>query len=206
MLSVALVALDASLTLTLNGHSEAWSYNSFSPDDPHDPQRRFAGFYQWAAFQFPTTDLSAAGISNDNEITLSVSNHQDGVMYDALRMEITNTSASPTVTGWDDYTYINGSTSVAPNDAFGIATLTWNNTGGTGNGTLWDFNNQNWNTGVAEAAFANNSNVVFSDTNNANYNVTLNSTVTPLSTLFNNSTGNYVVTGAGFNFRHRLTH
>jgi hypothetical protein len=41
-------------------------------------------------------------------------------MYDALRMEITNTSASPATTGWDDYTYINGNTQVAPVDSVGL--------------------------------------------------------------------------------------
>jgi hypothetical protein len=29
-------------------------------------------------------------------------------MYDALRMEITNTSAAPSTMGWDDYEYIFG--------------------------------------------------------------------------------------------------
>jgi hypothetical protein len=32
-------------------------------------------------------------------------------MWDALRMEITNTSANPAVTGWTDYTWVTG-----PND------------------------------------------------------------------------------------------
>ena len=40
VLSVALVAQDASLVVTLNGHSETWSYNNFAPDDPSGPQRR----------------------------------------------------------------------------------------------------------------------------------------------------------------------
>jgi hypothetical protein len=43
-------------------------------------------------------------------------------MYDALRLEITNTSSDPSATGWRDYTYINGSSQTAPNDAAGIAT------------------------------------------------------------------------------------
>ncbi len=113
VLSVALLAQDASLVVTLNGHSETWSYNNFAPDDPM-VRSGDAAFYQWAAFQFPVSDLSAIGA--DNEFTFGVSSHPDGVMYDALRMEITNTSASPSVTGWDDYTYINGSTQVAQND------------------------------------------------------------------------------------------
>jgi rhamnogalacturonan endolyase len=121
VLSVALAEMDASLTVTLNGHSESWSYNNFSPDDAV-ARSGDAGFYQWAAFQFPVADLSAIGA--DNEFTFGVSAHEYGVMYDALRMEITNTSASPTVTGWDDYTYINGGTQVAPNDAAAISAAT----------------------------------------------------------------------------------
>jgi hypothetical protein len=118
VLSVALVALDASLVVSLNGHSETWSYNNFSPDDPMI-RSGDAGFYQWAAFQFPVSDLTAVG--TDDEFTFGVSDHADGVMYDALRMEITNTSANPATTGWDDYTYINGSTQIAPDDAVGLA-------------------------------------------------------------------------------------
>jgi hypothetical protein len=118
VISVGLVAFDASLILSLNGHSETWSYNGFSPNDPQI-RSGDAGFYQWAAIQFPTTDLNAAGVADT--ITLSLSAHTDGVMYDALRMEITNTSASPSTTGWDDYTYINGSSQTAPVDSIGIA-------------------------------------------------------------------------------------
>ena len=112
------MALDASLVVSLNGHSETWSYNNFSPDDPMI-RSGDAGFYQWAAFQFPITDLNAVG--TDDEFTFGVSNHGDGVMYDALRMEITNTSANPTTTGWHDYTYINGSSQTAPVDSIGQA-------------------------------------------------------------------------------------
>ena len=36
-------------------------------------------------------------------------------MFDAMRMEITNTSASPSTTGWDDYNYITSS-KVGQND------------------------------------------------------------------------------------------
>jgi hypothetical protein len=80
-----------------------------------------AGFYQWAAFQFPTSDLEKVG--TDNEFTFGLSDHADGVMYDALRMEITNTSGNPATTGWYDYTYSNGSTQVAQDDAMGLTAL-----------------------------------------------------------------------------------
>jgi rhamnogalacturonan endolyase len=192
VLSVALVAQDASLVVALNGHSETWSYNNFSPNDPM-VRSGDAGFYQWAAFQFPTSDLNAVGA--DNEFTFGVSAHQDGVMYDALRMEITNTSANPSITGWDDYTYINGNTQVAQNDA---AALSWDNAGGAGDGFTWDNEvNQNWSTGTVESPFFSQANVVFNDSNNGHYNITLNSTVFPNSVAVNNSSGNYVVSGTG---------
>jgi hypothetical protein len=117
VLSVALCAQDASLVITLNGHTEIWSYNGFSGDDPQ-VRSGDGGFYQWAAFQFPVADLSAAGL--DNVLTFGLSNHTDGVMYDAIRMEITNTSANPTTTGWYDYTYINGSTQVPQDDSVAL--------------------------------------------------------------------------------------
>jgi autotransporter-associated beta strand protein len=178
----------------LNGHSETWSYNNFSPDDA-TARSGDAGFYQWAAFQFPVSDLSAVGA--DNEFTFGVSAHSYGVMYDALRCEITNTSASPSVTGWDDYTYINGSSQTAPNDAAAMQTLLWTNASGSGNGMTWDTSNQNWNNGVAETTFSTNAATVFNDNNNGHYNVTLNTGVAPNSVMVNNSSGNYVISGTG---------
>ena len=116
-LSVALAAMEGSLVLTLNGtqNTETWHYQVSS-----DPMIRSgdAGFYQWAVFEFPESDLIQSD-SGDNEFTFSVS-QDEGVMYDAMRMEITNTSSDPSVTGWYDYTYINGNHStneVYQNDA-----------------------------------------------------------------------------------------
>jgi hypothetical protein len=114
VLSVALAAAEASLIVTLNGHQEIWHYSNSS-----DPSVRsgVAGYYQWIAFQFPTADLLAAG--QNDVITFSVS-QSEGVMYDALRLEITPNSASPATTGWNDYTYVTGSNSQSsPNDALG---------------------------------------------------------------------------------------
>jgi autotransporter-associated beta strand protein len=164
-----------------------------------------AGFYQWAAFQFPVSDLNAVG--TDNEFTFGVSAHTNGVMYDALRMEITNTSANPSVTGWDDYTYINGSTQVAQNDAMSLAatnsytsqlpSLTWDNAGGSGDGMTWDTVNQNWNSGSASTTYSSGDTVTFNDNNNGHYSVLLNSVVTPGSVTVDNSSGNYTISGSG---------
>jgi hypothetical protein len=38
-------------------------------------------------------------------------------MIDAMRMEITNKSADPAVTGWHDYDYVYGSSQTYANDA-----------------------------------------------------------------------------------------
>jgi autotransporter-associated beta strand protein len=202
VLSVGLAAMDANLTVSLNGNAETWTAAGFSVNDPM-VRSGDAGFYQWAAFQFPTSDLSAIG--TDNEFTFTVGSSAEGVMYDAIRMEITNTSSAPSVTGWDDYTYINGSTQIVQNDAVSIATLTWDNAGATGDGKTWDNGtNQNWTTGVVSwensanaATFSSGANTVFNDSNNGNYNVTLNTTVTPNSILVSNSSGNYVISGTG---------
>lgn len=73
-----------------------------------------AGTYQWVVFQWNTSQLNPPG--DDNVITLSV-NRANGVMYDALRFEITNRSADPATTGWNDYEYLYGTTYKPANDA-----------------------------------------------------------------------------------------
>ncbi len=116
VLSIGLAAAESDLIVALNGHQ-------LIMHDPYyirssDPMIRsgVAGYYGWAALQWNTSDLNAAG--QDNVITLSV-NHPWGVMYDALRMEITNQSADPSATGWHDYEFLYGNTDIMPNDALG---------------------------------------------------------------------------------------
>jgi len=82
----------------------------------------------------------------------------------------------------------------------GPARVIWNNAGGTtpGNGQTWDINsNYNWNNGAAAAVYTDGSDVFFNDTNNDNYAVTLNTTVSPALVTVNNSSGNYVISGSG---------
>jgi fibronectin-binding autotransporter adhesin len=74
--------------------------------------------------------------------------------------------------------------------------LTWNNTGGSGDGATWNTSQQNWNNGSAPAIYADGNVVTFNDTNNGHYAVTLNSTVQPGSVTVN-STGNYAISGTG---------
>jgi len=107
---LGLAAAEGSVIATLNGQQLIWHYTNSS-----DAMVRsgFSGTYQWVVFEWPTSALTAAGDSN--ELTLSVS-QANGVMYDALRMEIANTTANPSTTGWHDYTFINSSTTTVAND------------------------------------------------------------------------------------------
>jgi hypothetical protein len=82
----------------------------------------------------------------------------------------------------------------------GLANLTWNNIGGASpsDGKSWDIStNSNWNNGTAATVYTDGSNVTFSDSNNGNSAVTLNTTVNPASVTVNNSDGNYTISGTG---------
>jgi autotransporter-associated beta strand protein len=96
------------------------------------------------------------------------------------------------------------STNLAGLGFVGPSNLIWNNAGGNGNGYSWDTANLNFNNGTGVVAFNNtlHDNVTFNDNNNsANnpyaYDVAIQSTLSPGSTTFNNSAGNYTVGGAG---------
>jgi autotransporter-associated beta strand protein len=76
--------------------------------------------------------------------------------------------------------------------------LTWNNTGGSGNGVTWDYgNNQNWNNGSGAAVYVDNSDITFNDQNNGNYGVNLVTTVDPESITFDNNSAAYTISGTG---------
>jgi hypothetical protein len=110
-LSVGLSSVEGSLTVSLNGHPITWHVINSS-----DAMARSSnsGYYQWIVYEWPTSDLVAAG--GNNVLAFSVS-QPDGVMYDALRMEISSTGANPSTTGWHDYEYVTPSTYVAADDA-----------------------------------------------------------------------------------------
>jgi len=111
VLSVALAAAEGSLTVTLNGQPLVWHVLNAS-----DAAIRsgLSGYTQWIAYQWDTSVLNPAG--TDNVLTFSVSQTQ-GVEYDALRMELTNTSADPAVTGWHDYEFLYKTTDTKANDS-----------------------------------------------------------------------------------------
>jgi len=70
--------------------------------------------------------------------------------------------------------------------------------GDIGDGTTWDVGfNQNWINGNIQTTYLNGDDVIFNDSGAPNYNVTLNTTVTPGSVTVNNSAGNYVISGTG---------
>ena len=111
VLSGSLACMEASYVVTLNG-SQLIFHNTNASDCM--VRSGLSGYTQWFAMQWPASVLSAAGL--DNVMTIGVS-QTNGVEEDALRLELTNNSAAPSSTGWNDYTYVPGSTSTAPNDA-----------------------------------------------------------------------------------------
>jgi hypothetical protein len=111
VLSVSLAAAEGSLTVTLNGQPLVWHVVNGSDAAVRSG---LSGYTQWIAYQWDTSGLKPAG--QDNVLTFSVSQTQ-GVEYDALRMELTNKTADPAVTGWNDYEYLYKTTDTKPNDA-----------------------------------------------------------------------------------------
>ncbi len=116
VLSVSLAATEASYIVTLNGHQLVWSMTNKSDAAVRSG---FSGYTQWIAFQWPASALNPAG--DNNVLQISVSQPQ-GDEEDALRLELTNTSASPSVRGWNDYSFVmpgatGGSVTIPPNDA-----------------------------------------------------------------------------------------
>jgi hypothetical protein len=113
VLSVGLAATEASMTVSLNGNPLVWHGFNLKNSDA-GVRSGFSGTTQWVVFQWNTSQLNPPG--TDNVITFNV-NRTQGVMYDALRTEITNTSADHTVTGWNDYEFLYGTTYQPANDA-----------------------------------------------------------------------------------------
>ncbi len=112
VLSIGMAGTDGNVTVALNGHSLTWNGLSTLKTSDTATRSGLSGTYQWVVFQWPTSDLAAAGASN--EITISNSGQME---YDALRMEITNTSAAPSTRGWNDYEFVTSGSYVAANDA-----------------------------------------------------------------------------------------
>jgi hypothetical protein len=110
-LSVALAAADSDLIVALNGHTIVWHGTNYTDASVRSG---LSGYYQWIAYEWPISDLLPPG--QDNVLTFSVKG-ATGVMYDALRLEISPTGANPSVTGWNDYEYVTPSVYTPANDA-----------------------------------------------------------------------------------------
>jgi hypothetical protein len=110
VLSVALACDYGSYVSTLNGTARTWAYRTAVASDC-SVRSGLSGYTQWVVFQFPVSALNPSG--QDNVLTLGVSQTY-GAMDDALRLELTNTSAAPSVTGFNDYEYV-GSSSTSAN-------------------------------------------------------------------------------------------
>jgi hypothetical protein len=111
-ISIALSCVEANLTASLNGRALTW--NAINNSDC-SVRSGLSGYYQWVVFEFPTSDLVAAG--GKNTLQLSVAGNVQGVEYDALRMEISSRGANPSTTGWHDYEYVTSGSYIPANDS-----------------------------------------------------------------------------------------
>jgi hypothetical protein len=114
VLSQALAAAQAGEVVTLNGHSLTYEPNNLWKGDSTE-RSGLSGYTQWIAFQWPTSDLAAAGA--DNVITVHVAGVNTADTDDAFRLELSNLGAAPDVTGWNDYEFVTSGTTTPPNDA-----------------------------------------------------------------------------------------
>jgi len=113
ILSLALSASQGRETVTLNGNSLSYSPpSSFNSDAVQ--RSGLSGYTQWVAFQWPTSALNPEG--TDNVITTSVSGTNTQNSDDALRLELSNIGATPSLTGWNDYYFVTSSTTTPSND------------------------------------------------------------------------------------------
>jgi autotransporter-associated beta strand protein len=142
-------------------------------------------------YDLDTTPQNLQGLSFSN---VSLNSNSASKMWWGTNVNLSGLTANQSL-GEQDLTNV-----TAP----GAVSITWNNTGASVGGTVladgatWDIvGNQNWNTGSSFTAYTNSSNVTFNDSNNGHYSVTLNTTVSPLSTTINNSLGAYTISGSG---------
>jgi hypothetical protein len=108
--SIGLACAESDIFANLNGKQQLIWHDANISDCMM--RSSFTGYYQWVVFQWPTSDLSAAGA--DNLLTLSTTGW--GNSWDAFRMEITNQSAAPVTTGWNDYEFVTHNSNIRAND------------------------------------------------------------------------------------------
>ncbi len=164
-------------------------------------------------YRLDSTSTNAPDISDGlvHSVLMTMTNAGSGQVNVALAVDGTtlysglDTNPDPTTTFneidiWEhsqtlDYRILN----VQVDEVSPSVNLTWNNMGASApdDGQTWDTTSNNWNNGSIVTTYADGDQVTFSDTNNSNYAVTLNTTVSPGAVFFNNSTGNYTISGAG---------
>jgi hypothetical protein len=113
VLSYAIAAAEGNMAISLNGHSVTWT-----PVNDADAGIRsgLSGYTEWAAYQWPVADLNQT-VGGSNTLTFTPSTN--GIEDDAMRMELTSTSAAQTTRGWHDYAFapVTGAgTAAAAND------------------------------------------------------------------------------------------
>jgi len=113
-LSISAACAYGSYVVTLNGHQLIWHYTNYSDCVIRSG---LSGYTQWFVLEWPVSDLNQT-VGGSNEITVSMS-QQYGAEDDAWRLELTNTSAAPSVRGWNDYQFISTTApnGTGPNDA-----------------------------------------------------------------------------------------
>ena len=102
-LSIAAACSYGSYVVTLNGQQRIWHYSNYSDCAIRSG---LSGYTQWFVMEWPASALNQTP-GGSNEITVSMS-QQDGSEDDAWRLELTNNTSNPAVTGWNDYTYVIG--------------------------------------------------------------------------------------------------
>jgi hypothetical protein len=107
-LSIAVACTYGSYAVTLNpqgaNQQRTWHYTNYSDCNARSG---LSGYTQWFVMEFPASALNQTP-GGSNEITISMSQTY-GSEDDAIRLELTNSTSNPSVTGWQDYTYIYGS-------------------------------------------------------------------------------------------------
>jgi hypothetical protein len=164
-------------------------------------------------YRLDSTSTGAPDISDGlvHSVLMTMTNAGAGQVNVALAVDGTtlysglDTNPDPTTTFneidiWEhsqtlDYRILN----VQVDEVSPSVNLTWNNMGASSptDGQTWDTTSNNWNNGSIATTYADGDQVTFNDTNNGNYAVTLNNTVSPGAVFFNNSSGNYAISGTG---------
>ena len=118
ILTVGYSASQGGEKVALNGTAPL-IYTPPSADDSDAIERSgLSGVYQFVVYQWPITALNAEG--EDNIITTqfnATSGTDSQISDDALTVSLSATSALPSITRWNDYTFITSGTTTPANDA-----------------------------------------------------------------------------------------